>query len=133
MKKMAAAVLSAMLVLPLGACARSGEEVQTQEQNVTQTQEQTTTPDADWNLPETIEMTEEARTVFDKAMEGLTGVSYEPQGYLGEKDGVYCILCRATVIYPNARPYYALVYVSEDGVQNIWDIWMGAHAEKKDE
>ena len=70
-------------------------------------------------------------TVFEKAMDGLTGVGYEPVGYLGEKDGVYCILCRATVVYPDAKPYYALVYVSDEGLQNIWDIWMGAHAEKK--
>lgn len=78
-------------------------------------------------------MTDEVTAVFEKAMEGLAGVNYEPVGYLGEKDSVYCILCRATVVSPDAKPYYALVYVSEAGVQNIWDIWMGAHAEKKGE
>ena len=76
-------------------------------------------------------MPEEVTSVFGKAMDGLTGVGYEPVGYLGEKDGVYCVLCRATVIYPDAKPYYALVYVSDEGLQNIWDIWMGAHAERK--
>lgn len=90
------------------------------------------TLDADWNLPETIEMPEEVTAVFEKAMDGLTGVVYESVGYLGEKDGVYCVLCRATVVYPDAKPYYALVYVNDKGLQNIWDIWMGAHAEKKD-
>ncbi|MBR5341959.1 MAG: hypothetical protein IK151_08570 [Erysipelotrichaceae bacterium] len=89
-------------------------------------------PDADWNLPETIEISDDITAVFNKAMEGLTGVDYEPLGYLGEKDGVYCILCRATVVYPDAKPYYALVYVGNDGVHNIWDIWMGAHSEKKE-
>ena len=134
---MLAAVLSAMLVFSLAACAKE-EKAQTQERASSQTQgaqaqEQGSTPDADWNLPQTIQMTEEATAAFRKATEGLTGVSYEPQGYLGEKDGVYCILCRATVVHPGAKPYYALVYVSQDGVQNIWDIWMGAHAEKKAE
>ena len=86
--------------------------------------------DAEWNLPETIEMTEEISTIFNRAMEGLVGVNYEPLGYLGEKDGVYCILCRATVVYPGAKPYYALVYVNDTGVQNIWDIWMDAHSKK---
>lgn len=33
---------------------------------------------------------------------------------------------------PDAKPDYALVYVSKTGIQNIWDIWMGAHAEKKE-
>lgn len=131
MKKVVAAVLTATLVMSLGACTKVEE--QTTAQETSGAQEQTATPDADWNLPETIEMTEEATAVFEKAMKGLVGVNYKPQGLLGEKDGVYCILCRATVVYPDAKPYYALVYVNEDGVQNIWDVWMGAHAEKKDE
>ena len=128
MKKITAAVLAVMMILSLAACAGAEEKTEVQ----TQTQTETTTPDADWNLPETIEMTEEITAVFEKAMDGLTGVSYEPVGYLGEKDGVYCVLCRATVVYPDAKPYYALVYVSDEGLKNIWDIWMGAHAEKKD-
>ena len=85
----------------------------------------------DWNLPETIEITDEIADLFDKATEGLTGVSYEALGFLGEKDGVFCILCRATVIYPDAEPYYALVYITSDGVQNIWEIWMDAHSKPK--
>ena len=128
MKKITAAVLAVMMILSLAACAGAEEKTEVQ----TQTQTETTTPDADWNLPETIEMPEEVTAVFEKAMDGLTGVSYEPVGYLGEKDGVYCVICRATVIYPDAKPYYALAYVSDEGLQNIWDIWMGAHAEKKD-
>ena len=88
------------------------------------------TRDAGWNLPETIEMTEKAASIFHHAMEGLVGVNYEPLGYLGEKDGVYCILCRATVVYPGTKPCYALVYVNDDGVQNIWEIWMDAHSKK---
>ena len=133
MKKIAAAVLAVLMVLSLAACAGAEEKPKTQAQTQTQEQTQTeaATPDADWNLPETIEMSDEVTAVFEKAMDGLTGVDYEPIGYLGEKDGVYCVLCRATVVYPDAKPYYALVYVSDDGMQNIWDIWMGAHAEKK--
>lgn len=103
------------------------ETAKTQEQ----TQNEITTPDADWDLPETIEMSEKVKEVFDKAVEGMTGVSYEPVGYLGEKDGVYCVLSRAAEAYPDTKPYYALVYVSDEGVENIWDIWMGAHAKKK--
>ena len=85
-------------------------------------------PDANWDLPETIDMTEAATSAFDKAVTDLVGVDYEPLGLLGEKDGLYCILCRATVVYPGAKPYYALVYVNEAGIQNIWDIWMDAHS-----
>ena len=127
MKKISAAVLAAMLILSLAACVGAEETTKTQEQ----TQTEASTPDADWNLPETIEVPEEVTAVFEKAMDGLTGVSYEPVGYLGEKDDVYCVLCRATVVDPDAKPYYALVYVSDEGLQNIWDIWIDAHAEKK--
>ena len=131
MKKIAAVVLSVMLIFLMAACAGADEKTEVQEQTQEQAQTETATPDADWNLPETTEMTEEVTAVFEKAMDGLTGVGYEPVGYLGEKDGMYCVLCRATVVYPDAKPYYALVYVSDEGLKNIWDIWMGAHAEKK--
>ena len=127
MKKKVMAVLAIMLILSLAAYVGAEETTKKPEQTPTET----TTPDADWNLPETIEMSDEVTAVFEKAMDGLTGVGYEPVGYLGEKDGVYCVLCRATVIYPNAKPYYALVYVRDEGLQNIWDIWIGTHAEKK--
>jgi predicted small lipoprotein YifL len=124
MKKTIAAVLAALMIVSLGACGK------VQEKGKEQPQEQTATPDADWSLPETIEMTEEVTAAFDQAMEGLTGVDYKPVGYLGEKEGVYCVLCRAIVVVPDAKPYYTLVYVSDDGVENIWDIWMGAHVGK---
>ncbi len=88
-----------------------------------------TVRDADWTIPETTEMTEEVKALFEKAMEGLLGVDYEPLGALAEKEETWCILCRATVVYPGAKPYYALVYVNESGVQNIYDLWLGAHAE----
>ena len=113
-------IIIVFMMLSLSACSRKNEQT-----------ESSGSPDADWNLPETIEMTDDVSAAFDKAMDGLTGVDYEPLGYLGEKDGVYCILCRATVVYPDAKPYYTLVYVSDDGIHNIWDIWMGAHSEKK--
>ncbi len=88
--------------------------------------------DADWNLPESIEMTDEVTALFDQAMKTLVGVNYEPLCFLGEKEGIYCILCRATVVYPDAKPYYTLVYINETGISNIWDIWMDKHAVKED-
>ena len=119
--KKCCSVFAVMLLLMLCGCSTTKEQT-----------DSTESPDADWNLPETIEMSDDVTAVFDKAIAGLTGVEYEPLGYLGEKDGVYCVLCRATNVYPDAKPYYALVYVGNDGIHNIWDIWMGAHAEKKE-
>ena len=127
MKKFITILLAAVMLLSLTACAKTASpQAQAEEPQAEQT-----SPDADWLLPENVEMTEELEELFSKATEGLVGVSYEPLGMLGEKDGVYCFLCRAAAVYPGAKPYYALVYVKDQSVQNIWDIWMGAHAEKK--
>ena len=87
-------------------------------------QEQT----GEWTITDSAELTEEARKVFDSAMKNLVGAAYDPVALLGEYEGVYCILCRVTVIYPDAKPQYALVYVAEDGIRNVWTLWIDAHA-----
>ncbi len=120
-------ILAAVMVFALASCAETSPDQVPGEQP----KPEPSAPDQDWILPETIEMTDEITKLFVHATEGLTGVQYDPVGFLGEKDGAYCILCRACVVYPDAKPYYALVYVNEQGLQNIWDIWMGAHAENR--
>ena len=85
----------------------------------------------EWDMSVPTEMTEEAQNVFDQAMEGLVGVDYTPVAVLGRCGGTYCILCKATVVYPDAKPYNALVYVNEDGIQNIYELWIEKHAEKE--
>ena len=52
-----------------------------------------------------------------KAVEGLTGCVYEPIALLASQvvAGMnYCLLCRLTVVYPDAQPTYALVYVYQN-------------------
>ena len=54
---------------------------------------------------------------FSKAVEGLTGCVYEPIALLASQvvAGMnYCLLCRLTVVYPDAQPTYALVYVYQN-------------------
>ena len=70
-----------------------------------------------WSVAESTEITEEQKAVFDKAMENLVGVGYEPVAYLASQivSGTnHCFLCKATVIYPNAVPEYKLVYIYQD-------------------
>ena len=70
-----------------------------------------------WNIAENNAVTEEQKAVFDKAVEKLLGVSYEPVAYLGSQVVAgqnHCFLCKATVIYPDAKPTYALVYIYQD-------------------
>ena len=62
-------------------------------------------------------VTDDLRAVFDGATEGLVGVSYVPVAYLGSQvvAGInHAFLAQATIVMPNAEPYYVIVYVYED-------------------
>ena len=110
MKKVLVMILacSFLLLLPGAACAE----------------------ESGWDMSVPTELTEEVQNLFDKAMEGLVGVNYTPVTVLGERDGLYCILCKAAVVYPGAEPYNALVYVNETGIINIYELWIENHAGK---
>ena len=81
-----------------------------------------------WKITDSSEITEAAQAAFDLAAAELTDAVYEPVALLGEQQGVFCILCRATGDYEGAEPYYTLVYAGENGVQNIWDLWIESHS-----
>ena len=81
-----------------------------------------------WEITDSLEITEDARAAFDSAKAELTDSVYEPVALLGEQQDVYCILCRAMADYEDAKPYYTLVYVGKNGVQNIWDLWVEIHS-----
>ena len=98
MKKVMAVVLALMLFLSV-ACA-SAEVLA-----------------GGWSIAETTDLTDERSGIFEKAMENLVGVNYVPVAYLGSQlvaGTNHCYLCKATVVYPNATPVYALVYVYQD-------------------
>lgn len=102
MKKIMAIVLTILLLLALPACGGQKQEGQTV---------------GGWTLTEDAALTQEAKDAFDGAMDGLVGVSYTPVALLGTQlvSGTnYCFLCEATVVYPDAKPYYALVSVYRD-------------------
>ncbi len=80
-----------------------------------------------WSASESPEITEEALTAFNKAMEGFAGVGYEPVALLGTQvvAGVnYCLLCKAVTVTLEPRTFYALVYIYSalDGSAQILDI-----------
>lgn len=77
-----------------------------------------------WSVPQNTKITEEELKIFNKAIEGLTGVGYEPVAYLGSQVVAgtnHCFLCKSTVIYPGATNRYTLVYIYEkfDGTEEI--------------
>ena len=102
MKKITAFLLAALMLFALAACGQQKADVQTA---------------GGWKLTEDGALTEEAQSAFDKATEGLLGVNYTPLALLGTQlvSGTnYCFLCEATVVYPDAQPYYAVVSVYQD-------------------
>ena len=70
-----------------------------------------------WTRTADLKLTDDARKAFEKATDGLTGVSYVPIGLLATQTVAgtnYRILCEATVVYPGAEMYYSIVTVYED-------------------
>ena len=59
------------------------------------------------------DLTDEDLAVFEKALEGFVGVSYVPTAVATQVvEGInYRFTCTATVVYPNAEPYTAFVYI----------------------
>ncbi len=144
MKKILAAMLAALMILALlTACgaktdppadiapAAPAEEAVLVDEN---TEEEAGQPievpailPGGWVSTESPALTEDVQNVFNRALEGLTGVSYEPIACLGRQlvNGTnYCLLCRITAVSPDAAPHYAFVTVwqSLDGNAEISSI-----------
>ena len=78
---------------------------------------------AEWDTDVAPEITEEVQALFDKALDGLVGVNYTPIAVLGQQENALCILCKAKVVYPGAKPYYALVDIGNaDGKTELMNI-----------
>lgn len=121
MKRMIVIALLLGMLLALGACGKQQEP-----QKV-----------GGWTLTEDGVVTEQAQSAFDKALDGLVGVNYQTVALLGTQlvSGTnYCFLCEATVVYPDAQPYYAVVTVYENlqgeaEIRNIVTLDLGQIAE----
>ena len=85
----------------------------------------------EWDMSVPTEITEEIRSAFEKATENLDGVDYIPVAVLGMQDNICCILCKATAVYPEAKPYNVLVYLNGTEIQNVYELWIDKHAEKE--
>ena len=81
-----------------------------------------------WKRASDPALTEKVRKVFDKAFDGLEGVSYTPVALLASRttgSGIqYRILCKATVVVPGAQEEYVVVTLQRGwlGKAEILDI-----------
>lgn len=79
-------------------------------------------------------VTEDIQELLFKGLDGLLGVNYTPVAYLGSQVVAgtnHAILCQATVVYPDATPYYVIVYLYQDlegnvSILNIADFDVGS-------
>ena len=65
----------------------------------------------------TLEANEEILTAFNQSIDGLDGVDYEPIAYFGTcyvACKMHKILCRTTVVYPDAEPEFKLITIYEE-------------------
>ena len=65
----------------------------------------------------TLDANEEILTAFNQSIDGLDGVDYEPIAYLGTcyvACKMHMILCRTTVVYPDAEPEFKLITIYEE-------------------
>ena len=75
-----------------------------------------------WEAAADPTVTEEIRALLDKGLNGMLGVDYEPVTYLGSQVVAgrnHAILCKATVVAPNAVPSWKIVYLYEDLQGNV--------------
>jgi len=83
--------------------------------------------DGGWGTASDPSITDEVRTLFNKALDGLAGVNYVPVTYLGMQVVAgynHAVLCQVTTVYPGAEPRWVIVYLFEglDGSVTITDI-----------
>ena len=108
MKKLIAILAAALLLLPLVACEKIGPD----EPGLA----------GAWETAEDTALTDVVKDVFEKGLEGLVGVDYEPVACLGTQIVAgtnYAVLARATPVTPNAKSYYVIVFLYKDLSGNV--------------
>ena len=91
-----------------------------------------------WAAADSPALTDEVLDAFSRAVEGLTGVGYEPIACLGRQVVAgtnYAVFCRALGVYPDARPFFAVLHIFAglDGSAEILDITSFTPAGEPDE
>lgn len=75
-----------------------------------------------------MEENKEVKTLFDKALDGLTGAEYEPIAYIGYKDNSYAILTKITITSVEPLISLSTVYITKTDsgamIDDIYDIDM---------
>ena len=127
MKRLFAGTLALMMLFAMTGCKANAQSLMVEKPAETKVEEAAAERLGGWTAAEDTALTDDQRSLFEKALEGLAGVGYEPVAYLGSQvvAGLnHCFLCKATVVYPGAEPAYKLVYIYEslDGNASLTDV-----------
>lgn len=118
MKKLFTLLLAALIGMSLTACGSGSSE---------KTDSDTPEIVGGWTSPDSLAITDEVKTVLEKATSGLVGAGYEPVAYLGSQvvAGInHRILCKVTPVTKDPEATYAIVTVYEalDGSAEITEV-----------
>lgn len=127
MKKIVCVLLMLALLVSLAACGSAKDQGEPADLRDPEGQAGAGPVPGGWAASDSAEITDELRALFDKGLEGLVGVNYLPVAYLGSQvvAGMnHAFLCQAQVVYPDAQPYFAIVYLYADlsGGVSVLDI-----------
>lgn len=121
MKKMVSVCMTAAMALSLlaggavQASALSAQAAKTAEPAAAVSEENCIS--GSWKRAADPTLTVKVRKTFDKAFDGLEGVSYTPYALLASRTTAsgrqYRVLCKATVVYPGAQEEYVVATVSK--------------------
>lgn len=130
MKKMWMIILAGALALSIGACGKTDTTEGTSANAAASSSAAADSTDAPllggWERADSPEITEEAQAALDKALEDFTGSDIEAQALLGTQVVAgtnYAILCKQTVVAPDAEPaeVVAVIYQDLDGNAEFTD------------
>ena len=110
MKKVLSMILVCALIVSLTACTKN------KTQNTADSETETATVGG-WTLPESLNVTDEAKEALAKTSEKKLAAEYAPVCLLATQlvSGTnYLILCEVTAVAPGAEPSYVIVHVYAD-------------------
>lgn len=116
-KRFLAGAVCLMMIGSLAACSTAGLPGRSAG---SQSSSEASCTDGGWQVNAgalDINKNDAAKAAFEKAVDSLLGVDYQPIYLLGTQTVAgtnYCILAKTKVVYPGAEASYALVYVYED-------------------
>jgi len=108
MKKFFALILAALMIFTLAACTKKETETNADSDEIIT---------GGWSNTESMEITDEIKTLIEKATAEMTGAEYTPIAYIGSQvvaGTKHRILCTITPVVPDAKATYAIVTIYED-------------------